>query len=115
MKAFYDADHYVANAERKRFIANVMFEHTRFNVRQLGAIARSILVLLSGPSGRARFATPAAAAAALTEPSTQPDVGTYAMARQILSRTWPTTGWFCRRARRGTETQPRTEPNRVPN
>ena len=37
---------------------------------------------------------PAAAASALTEPSTQPDAGNYAMARQILSRTWPTTDGF---------------------
>jgi hypothetical protein len=29
--AFYDADHYIANAERKRFVTNVTFEHTRFN------------------------------------------------------------------------------------
>lgn len=29
--AFYDADHYIADAERKRFIANVMFEHAHVN------------------------------------------------------------------------------------
>ena len=29
--AFYDADHYVRNGERTRFVANATFEHTRFN------------------------------------------------------------------------------------
>ena len=28
--AFYDADHYIANAERKRFVANAILEHTHF-------------------------------------------------------------------------------------